>query len=120
MQTPFVLPDAVPGQISIWSGAIVNIPTGWALCDGTQGTPDLRDKFTVGAGDTYAVDDTGGSATHNHFFLGGPHNHGKIPPPGTIGAGTVDGKISAGGVIGTSDAGSTLAPYYSLAYIMFL
>ena len=36
--------------IVIWSGAVVDIPTGWALCDGNNGTPDLRGKFVVGAG----------------------------------------------------------------------
>ncbi len=37
------------GIISKWYGAIATIPSGWALCDGTNGTPDLRDKFIVGA-----------------------------------------------------------------------
>ena len=37
------------GLIVMWSGAIAEIPPGWALCDGTQGTPDLRDRFIVGA-----------------------------------------------------------------------
>lgn len=45
--------------ICIWAGAIVDIPAGWALCDGNAGRPDLRDKFIVGAGNTYAVGDTG-------------------------------------------------------------
>lgn len=46
------------GIIVLWYGAIVDIPAGWQLCDGTNGTPDLRNKFIAGAGDTYAVDDT--------------------------------------------------------------
>ena len=59
------------GGIIIWSGSTVSVPSGWALCDGSSGTPDLRDKFVVGAGNTYAVDATGGSAdavvvSHNH------------------------------------------------------
>lgn len=59
------------GLISLWSGSIGSIPTGWYLCDGTNGTPDLRDRFIVGAGTTYAVTATGGSAdsvvvSHNH------------------------------------------------------
>jgi len=37
------------GVIVMWSGAIANIPAGWALCDGTNGTPDLRDRFVIGA-----------------------------------------------------------------------
>lgn len=37
------------GGIIMWSGAISTIPTGWALCNGTNGTPDLRDRFVIGA-----------------------------------------------------------------------
>jgi microcystin-dependent protein len=51
------------GIISLWSGAANAIPSGWLLCNGSSGTPDLRNRFIVGAGDTYAVGDTGGSAT---------------------------------------------------------
>ena len=55
---------AVPsGVIVLWSGAANAIPTGWSLCDGTGSTPDLRDRFVVGAGSNYAVDATGGEAT---------------------------------------------------------
>lgn len=49
------------GGIIMWSGSVLNIPTGWTLCDGTDSTPDLRNRFVVGAGSTYAVDDTGGA-----------------------------------------------------------
>ena len=51
------------GVITLWSGSIASIPAGWLLCDGTSGTPDLRDRFVVGAGSTYAVADTGGANT---------------------------------------------------------
>lgn len=64
------------GVILLWSGSTSNIPTGWVLCDGQNSTPDLRDRFVVGAGSTYAVDATGGEASvtltsdqipaHNH------------------------------------------------------
>lgn len=78
------------GIILLWSGQTLNIPTGWALCDGQNGTPDLRNRFVVGAGSTYVVGATGGSDTvalttnnlpsHNHGFSGsatsnGSHNH---------------------------------------------
>lgn len=49
------------GVIVIWSGAQEDIPTGWALCDGQDGRPDLRDKFVLGAGTAYSVGEIGGS-----------------------------------------------------------
>lgn len=61
------LQDLVPaGAIIMWSGSLIEIPAGWALCDGTNGTPDMRDKFAVGAGLAFAVGAVGGSATHDH------------------------------------------------------
>jgi microcystin-dependent protein len=48
------------GVITMWSGSIVSIPSGWALCDGTGGTPNLTNRFIVGAGDDYSVADNGG------------------------------------------------------------
>ena len=50
------------GVITMWSGSILSIPTGWVLCDGTNATPDLRNRFIVGAGDDYSVADNGGEA----------------------------------------------------------
>jgi len=75
--TEFVNGGAVPiGTIIMWSGDIINIPTEWALCNGSNGTPDLRGKFIVGAGSSYAVGDVGGEdqvsltvsqlPSHNH------------------------------------------------------
>ena len=59
------------GAIVLWSGSIGSIPVGWYLCDGTNGTPNLKDSFVVGAGNTYPVAGTGGSAnaivvSHTH------------------------------------------------------
>jgi hypothetical protein len=54
------------GGIIIWSGAAATVPAGWALCDGNNGTPDLRDRFVVGAAGAYAVGDLGGAASHTH------------------------------------------------------
>jgi len=51
-------------SIVMWSGTIANIPIGWHLCDGTSGTPNLVDRFIVGAGSMYEVGATGGEATH--------------------------------------------------------
>jgi hypothetical protein len=73
------------GGIIMWSGSIASIPAGWYLCDGLNSTPDLRDRFVVGAGTTYAVAATGGSpnaivVAHDHTFSGttaavGNHQH---------------------------------------------
>lgn len=92
--------DAVSaGVITMWSGSIGSIPVGWFLCDGTNGTPDLRDRFIVGAGSTYAVAATGGANTvtltqaetpaHTHGYgpvlvvSGGSHNHAINDPTHT-------------------------------------
>ena len=61
--TAFVLAAFPVGGIILWSGSIASVPSGWALCNGSSGTPDLRDRFVVGAGSTYAVAATGGATT---------------------------------------------------------
>jgi hypothetical protein len=73
------------GGIIMWSGSIASIPTGWFLCDGTNGTPNLSNRFVVAAGSTYAVGSSGGSAdaivvAHTHAGTTGntsnDHSHG--------------------------------------------
>jgi hypothetical protein len=70
--TAFVFANSVPvGAIILWSGSIGTIPSGYSLCDGSNGTPNLRDKFIVGAGTAYAVGALGGSkdavaVSHTH------------------------------------------------------
>lgn len=54
------------GCILMWSGAADDVPESFQLCDGTGSTPDLRDKFVIGAGGAYAVDSEGGATTHSH------------------------------------------------------
>lgn len=73
---------AVPaGGIIMWSGSQASIPTGWVLCDGNNATPDLRDRFVLGAGNSYVVGATGGSkdaivVSHNHTTgSAGDHTH---------------------------------------------
>lgn len=75
------------GGIIIWSGSSASIPSGWYLCNGLNGTPNLRDRFVVGAGTTYAVGATGGQnaitsvPAHDHGVgnlanaSGGAHTH---------------------------------------------
>lgn len=52
------------GMIIPFYGNINDIPKNFHLCDGTNGTPDLRDKFIIGAGNEYALGDAGGAASH--------------------------------------------------------
>lgn len=52
------------GIITMWSGAVNAVPSGWHLCDGTNGTPDLRDRFIVAAGNSYSSGHIGGSPTY--------------------------------------------------------
>ena len=47
----------------MWSGSVVNVPLAWHICDGSNGTPDLRDRFIVGAGSSYTVGNIGGAKT---------------------------------------------------------
>lgn len=54
------------GLIALWHGLLANIPTGWNLCDGTNGTPDLRSKFVKGAAAAANPGAAGGAATHGH------------------------------------------------------
>ena len=117
MQEGFTKMD-IPGIIVIWSGSIVNIPTGWVICDGNNGTPDLRNNFVVGAGDTYAVDAAGGSVNHNHAFTGDGHTH-ELGVGVQLAAGPNFGILTnSANVTGTTDNGSSLPPYYALAFIM--
>ena len=106
------------GFIGLWSGAVNNIPTGWALCNGSNGTPDLRDRFVVGAGSTYAVGGTGGAASvtltesqipgHTHVITAstasaGAHTH-TITDPGHAHSYVTD----AAGSSGTGGTGATV------------
>lgn len=105
------------GMIQMWGGAIVNIPAGWALCDGTNGTPNLTDLFIVGAGNAYSVGSTGGAATvtltatqiplHAHTFAATTDVQGNHAHSGsTAGAGghghslnTISDTTPAGGSV---------------------
>ena len=57
------------GMILLWSGKIGDIPDGWHLCDGTEGTPDLTDRFIKGASSDSNIGDTGGKTTLQHSEL---------------------------------------------------
>jgi len=105
------------GIIGIWSGAVVDIPLGWQLCNGTNGTPDLRNNFVLGAGSSFAVDETGGSLFHNHDFTGDGHSHSLVAPD-YLEAGTEYGSAtSEESAVGTTDAQYSLPPFYALCFI---
>jgi hypothetical protein len=133
--------DIIPaGVILLWSGSLANIPLGWVLCNGSSGTPDLRDRFIVGAGNGYAVGATGGQTdatlvSHTHTISDPGHVHSMGPTVARPVTGTsalyssIDG---VPGVINTQSAvtgitinstgspatNANLPPYYALAYIM--
>ena len=137
----------VAGMIMMWSGTIATIPTGWLLCDGSSSTPDLRNRFVVGATSTYAVGATGGSAdaivvSHTHTgtsTVSDPgHSHSARLNGGYDGgtpsglsqsptnAGTASVNAASTGIsvstsistTGSSGTNANLPPYYALCYIM--
>ena len=134
------------GGIIMWSGSTGSIPTGYRLCNGANGTPDLRNRFIVGAGSGYVVGNTGGSAnatlvSHSHTATSSVsdpgHNHqwGVNDEIGAAGGGNPDAAdgtsyrntttnttgISVSTSIAASGSPATnanLPPYYALAFIM--
>lgn len=144
--TAFVRDILPSGVIVMWSGSVASIPSGWLLCDGSNGTPDLRNRFIVGAGSTYAVAATGGSAdavlvshTHTATVSDPGHVHtftargddGTLNGAGTgvvgydvnVGAGTGGMASATTGVTvtnsteGVSATNANLPPYYALCFI---
>jgi microcystin-dependent protein len=137
----------VAGMIMLWSGSSASIPSGWLLCDGTNSTPDLRNRFVVGATSTYAVGATGGSAdaivvSHTHSITDPSHTHTWSTNSGsnfnsgqttvlsssaassgsnqTLWTGT--NAASTTGITinsaGSSGTNANLPPYFALCYIM--
>lgn len=131
------------GCILMWSGSVATIPSGWYLCNGSNGTPDLRNRFIVGAGSTYSVGGTGGTAdavvvSHTHSVTDPGHRH-DIPNSSANGTSdetfvygeygssasiaytnhtvskTTGISIQTSGVSGTN---ANLPPYYALCFIM--
>ena len=145
---PASAPTLPSGVILLWSGAIGSIPAGYYLCNGSNGTPDLRDRFVIGAGNTYSVAQTGGSAdsivvSHTHTATssvtdpGHAHNIAANAGGGSSFAfdaasnfianttaffslSQTTGISVATNILssGTSGTGANLPPYYALCYIM--
>ena len=118
------MPSSASGHgIIMFSGAIASIPTGWYLCNGSNGTPDLRDKFIVGAGSTYAVGAEGGEATHALSVAELAVHHHAYSAAGTgpqySGSGSAAYPVGANtGDTGSGTAHNNLPPYHALAFIM--
>lgn len=125
--------SAIPvGMISLWSGSPIALPDGWVLCDGTNGTPDLRGRFIVGYNpndtDYNAIGKVGGAKqvtltidqmpAHTHSYqaplTSGDHPGGSsgYDRPNSIESGTTGSR-------GGNQAHENRPPYYALAYIMF-
>lgn len=125
------IPIIPPGAIILYSGS--TIPDGWALCDGNNGTPDLTDRFVIGAGKSYQVNDTGGEAEHILTIDEMPKHSHKMKydsigwtaikqSHGTDGiventTSSYDGQYSTEEV-GNGNAHNNMPPYYALCYIM--
>jgi len=128
--------DSLPiGSIVIWSGTVASIPAGWQLCDGTNGTPDLRDRFVVGArqdeggvaktniSDSFTQ--TGGEAYHALTIDEMPaHSHTYNEPTffsrydghsSPLCTGT---QVSNTSNVGSGQPHNILPPYYALCFIM--
>jgi DNA-binding beta-propeller fold protein YncE len=123
-----IAPTEPVGTIKMFSGHQSNIPPKWQICDGTNGTPDLRNRFVVGAGDTYNNGDTGGESEHT-LTVGEmpPHNHSYIYDD--YGSSAQDGgnnpyvanESNGTNYVSTEGGGQpheNRPPYYALYYIM--
>lgn len=118
------------GAIIMWGGSITSIPSGWVLCNGSNGTPDLRNRFVVGAGNTYTVGAIGGNneqsiLAHEHTYSGNTDNNSskKNVVTGSSVTSEVPTPTHRHSYSGTTDMGGGATidnrpPYYALAYIM--
>ena len=117
------------GGIIMWSGSVASVPTGWSICNGANGTPNLQDKFIVGAGSGYAVAATGGSAdatlvSHSHTATSTVtdpgHNHGYTASNnqnvvrGSFGASAPNCNVGVFGAV-TSGSGTGISVSTSIA-----
>lgn len=109
-------PVGPSGIIVMWSGSSSAIPAGWALCDGQNGTPDLRDRFVVGAGNAYAAGNTGGNVSHFHAGTTSlPNENGPVRNDGDKQRADEHHSHTF-----TTDTRENLPPYYALCFIMKL
>lgn len=104
----------------LWHGSIESIPSGWHECDGTMGTPDLRELFVRAAHPALPPGTKGGASNHTHDFTGNSHSH-TIPEGTGLAAGTDRSyETESDPAVGTTNYGPNEPKYYCLAYIMKL
>lgn len=120
------------GGIIIWSSAADAVPDGWALCDGTNGTPDLRGKFVLGSSESHALGSTSGSEEvtltveqipeHFHIIQGMLDGSYVTQNTGTYPVFPQNNKANSfcTSETGGSQSHQNMPPYYTLAYIMKL
>ena len=120
--------EFVSGMIVAFNSAVA--PTGWAICDGTSGTPDLRDRFILGASATYPITTLGGNSSATLTLSNLPdHVHGSAGLSTSSGSSNTGGLsfANAANTSGITSPGwtgpqsfSVLNPFYALTYIMKL
>jgi len=112
------------GMIMMWSSTGASIPAGWSICDGTNGTPNLANNFVVCAGDSYSVDDTGGTDSETLILSQIPsHSHVyddfiNLNSFGFFGSAQLGSVTSNTGSKGSGLSHENRPKYYSLIYIM--
>ena len=119
------------GMIVMWWGPVNNIPEGWALCNGENNTPDLRDRFIVGAGGTYAVGDKGGVNTvklteaqipaHSHTVAFNARGYAAVinnDNEALWSNSSANAQNKTTGKTGSGAAHENRPPYYALCFIM--
>jgi len=104
----------------MWQGSIATVPDKWKLCDGTFGTPDLRDKFVLAAGLSYIVDETGGNDLHDHTLTTDGHTHTLSGGSGITGYHINSSTTNVSTDTATTTENSAKPPWYSIAFIMFV
>ncbi|MBA7606361.1 hypothetical protein ES703_13509 [subsurface metagenome] len=103
--------------ITMWFKPIADIPAGWGLCDGTQGLPDLREKFIKGCAVGIDPGGTGGSVNHIHSFTSQPHDH-EMELGNNIAEGEdYEDSTSADAAYGETDTADGQPPHYEMVFI---
>lgn len=110
------------GTIVAWYAKEQPIPPGWVMCNGTQGTPDLRGRFLRATGDIASAGQTGGAERHHHSVTiatpEGPWKGSDVQwgtTPWRDGPNPVRGRTE---VNATTSDDSNLPPYFDVIYIM--